>query len=306
LSEPRRHHLVPEHHLRRFANAKDQVRVVLRSDATRSFVTAINKVAVECDFYAVDTSAGPSLVVENMLSTIESEAARAAARLVTDGLPPSRDDRYCLAAFTAAQLLRGWDMREATTSMMAHVAQMVALNVTRKGVKKFFAESQGRDMPDDEVERIVAFARDPSRYRIEVPPEHHLQTLVSMLPQVTELVAARRWLLFRMPTPLLTSDSPVSIWSRGGRPSGFGNADELAWAIDRNHALIMVRVDLAETKAAGSLDEARELNFRTASNARRFVIHHPDDAPLDGVQLPDLRPKMTMSHPPSRFVSEDE
>jgi hypothetical protein len=70
MAEPRRHHLVPESYLRRFADERDQVRVVSRTDPGHTFVTGITNTAVERDFYTVETDDGPSQEIEKLLSRL--------------------------------------------------------------------------------------------------------------------------------------------------------------------------------------------------------------------------------------------
>ena len=57
VTEPRRHHRVPEFYLRRFADAAGQIRVVAR-DGSKAFTTSTEKAAAERDFYTVETTTG--------------------------------------------------------------------------------------------------------------------------------------------------------------------------------------------------------------------------------------------------------
>lgn len=51
---------------------------------------------------------------------------------------------------------------------------------------------------------------------------------------------------------------------------------------------------------------ASALNERFAWNARKELFHHPDDNPLNGVELPPVRDRETqVSQPPENFLLPD-
>ncbi|MGX1223465.1 hypothetical protein [Streptomyces ambofaciens] len=51
---------------------------------------------------------------------------------------------------------------------------------------------------------------------------------------------------------------------------------------------------------------AKELNHRLAWNARKELFHHPDDNPLDGIELPPAREReMEISQLPESFLLPD-
>jgi hypothetical protein len=108
----------------------------------------------------------------------------------------------------------------------------------------------------------------------------------------------------------LTSDAPVSSWtSPKNRHPFYGNgiamSDEWAFAIDRRHAFVFAHeVSLGETFRDVGAAHVRELNQRTAVGARKFIIHHPDDNPLDGLALPRSQPNISISQEPRRIVPD--
>jgi hypothetical protein len=124
MSEPRRHHLVPQSYLRRFADERHQVRAVSRNDLGRSFVTSILNAPVERDFYALETDEGWSQELEKQLGHFEGLAADAVSRILEGWFPPSADDRELVAAFVALQFLRGSDMREAVQGLVGHLGNV--------------------------------------------------------------------------------------------------------------------------------------------------------------------------------------
>ena len=305
MSEPRRHHLVPELHLKRFATTKGQVRVLHREDPSRKFVTSLENVPVERDFYAVETPDGRSQWVEkNLLGQIETDAAPAIGRLLGKSFPPNDDDRERISAFLALQHLRGWGSREQIRLIYEHMAKLNAVNITRAGVRQYCLEVEGRTPTEDEVDQVVAFASDPERYRIEIHSNELVHGTLRMLPGITNLVYGRKWrlMVFRRPL-LLTSDAPVTTWSSPDASfpelrNGFGTADEICVALSRRHALVMTwDAPLGEVVRFGSDQAAIVINRRTAAHARRWIIHHPEDDPPGVRELPPVRPKIEMSAP---------
>lgn len=313
VSTPRKHHIVPRLHLRRFANARGQVRVVARDALSRSFIASVDDVPAERDFYSFETEDGRSQHVETkLLGLIEAEAAIAIERLIGGQFPPSEEDRARLAAFVAAQWCRGWDMREAMNAVVAHMIQTYTVNMTRTALRNSIRERENRDATDEEINETIEFARDPSRYAIAIPQEHSIRMMVDMVPGLTNVVMTREWQLLRVSEgAFVTSDAPVSLWThpQNQHPfygSGFGIADELAIAIDRRHAIVFARkAPSGEIVRDVGTDHLREVNGRTAASGRRYIIHHPDDSPLDGLHLPPSAPKISISPPPFRIVPED-
>jgi hypothetical protein len=313
VSDPRRHHTVPALHLRGFANDRSQVRVVARDDFKRTFIAGVDDATVQRDFYAVETPSGLSQHVEEFLSILETNAAPAIARMLGGTFPPSDDDRAHIATFVAAQWLRGWDMREAMALPMAHTAQMLVMNATKESYRLFFKETENREASDEEIEDLIAFARDPSRYTVEVHPNETIRQMLQMIPGLTNLVFARKWQLLRATAgTFLTSDAPVTLWThpKNRHPfygNGFASADEVALPLDRRHALVLAHdAPRGEITRDVGIEYVRALNLRTAGGARRQIIHHPDDSPLGGMVLPPSRPKMSVSQPPFRMSSADE
>jgi hypothetical protein len=286
--------------------------VVERQDLARSFPSSVDRVLAQRDFYAIETDTGRSQEVENsLLSTIETEGGQAIDRVVNGAFPPSREDRGHISVFIAAQWLRGWDMREVITESYVHSLQMGAMNQTRESVRQFFRKTEHREPAEDEVTDVLAFANDPTNYRIELHPNVLVGRMLELLPVMARLASARTWQLLRTTDPLVTSDAPVSLWTapENEHPfygsSGFWASDELAFPVDRRCALV-----LSHKAPAGEIVRdvdstcARVLNRRTASSGRRYIVHHPDDDPLRDMQLPPSSPKLSVSPSPRRVVPE--
>lgn len=62
-------------------------------------------------------------------------------------------------------------------------------------------------------------------------------------------------------------------------------ADMIVFALDRHRALLMQHPEPGKLEGVVdvSADFARRLNTLIANRARRWLFHHPDDNPLDGI-----------------------
>lgn len=307
VGENRRHHLVPEHHLRRFADDRGRVVVVDRRDIGKSFTTSVKRATVERDFYAVERDGERRQDVEKLLAQLEGEGAGALRRMLEGAFPPDDDDRARIAVFLGAQWMRGRDMREAVNLVTGHMAVSRVMSTTRAGLQKFFREEKQKELTDQEADEVIAFAADPSRYTIEVHPHQHIRQMLEMIPGLANLACARIWqLLVATEGAFLTSDVPVTLWTHpahrgpyGG--GGFGPADELVFAVGRRHALVLAHeAPAGEIVREVGLAHVKEVNLRTATSGRRYIIHHPDDRPLVGMALPPPRPKFRVPPGPIR------
>ena len=112
MGEPKRHHIVPEFYLRRFADA-GKVELLKRSNLAESIHTSVENALVERHFYSIDTDEGRDSQVEKMLgSQVEPGAARAITRLVDEGRSLSLPGlRRAVSTFLAFQYVRGPAMR---------------------------------------------------------------------------------------------------------------------------------------------------------------------------------------------------
>src|SRR4051794_16387909 len=92
MNTPKRHHIVPQFYMKRFAQ-NDLVEVVTRDDFSKVFQTGTANALVEKQFYTMESSAtGPDLWVEQELfaKEIERKGCRAICRVIDERIPLSR------------------------------------------------------------------------------------------------------------------------------------------------------------------------------------------------------------------------
>jgi len=299
---PRRHHVVPKFFLRRFA-VEDQVQLVRRDDLSRSFLANVDDALVETDFYNIETDAGLSTEVEELLGTqIEGPAARALRRIVDEArFPPMPGLRQILSQFFSFQFVRGPAIRRTLLQQFKTTAVKIAHLMTPAMARQHLRETDGKDPTDQEVANFVAYAlqTDVDQVAVDKEANLHLGTALGVVYDLLPYFARRRWQLLTFAEPLLvTGDEPIGLVGfstrAGERPQGVGTAPELVISTDPMHALVLVRPDRTtrEHLVKGTPEMARIINLSIAYGCHRFVVHRPGTTPLRGLTLPKQGPSV--------------
>ncbi len=311
----RGHHIVPKFYLRGFANRRKLLLVLNRSDLTRRHYATYNDAAKIKDFYTVQLDGAWSDEFEGQLSKIESLCAPVLARVLAGGnFPLNAADREAIAMMVALQFIRGQDNRRAASRLNAYMVRMMLMNTTREQLRTTIRETEGREATTEEIEKAIEFARNPTRYDVQVHKNMDVLTQMDGLHSLFGVARARSFRLLRWSKPcLLTSDSPVALTSKPNAELAFygiglGTADEVVLPLDRRHALVLhgrAGEDLLVDDPGP--DKAWLANRRVAGNAIEQIYLHPDDGSLlDGVDLgPPQEPGTIDPAQPPRFVPDD-
>jgi hypothetical protein len=292
----KRHHYVPQLLLKGFADGADNVATMDRRNS-RSFVQPILTAAAENDYNTIrDADGSPSDMAEKAMSQFEGAAAAAIDRMRGRGWLEGSDERSHVARLIALQYLRVPRQREFSSAIASTIAKLQIAGGGPAAIRSEM-ESRGLQPTDDDVlaewERIANF----DSWDVEVPTEHHLAQNFSMVDEVAEILyAGFHWTVAHWTRrALLTSDHPVVLEAAPDHPEwsgvGVATAGTILLAIGRRTALVLThraeleragKLDLPEGIAlAGSFSLARDLNQRTALQARRWLYHHPDEVPSD-------------------------
>jgi hypothetical protein len=301
-AQARRHHVVSKFYLRYFANDNERVTTVMLP-GDRTFPQSIGDASVQTDYYTViDQKGQQSDAAEQALSLVEAPAATAWREVAAGVWPLPDGHRESVAAWLALQLLRGSSVRNSMSELASHALLLEVILGGRKRLREALIAA-GEPVDDDTVSREwVGRFKDP--FRAEARAEHHVQHLSNLLPRVTESLLDRSWLLTEYKRKALaTSDHPVYVvpnedLTRMGMGTGIENAMVIHAALTRRHSLAMyqpsaVPMHLAargrDIRWPGVTATALYSNSCTVNSARRFLFHHPDDAPLAGFDLPQPR-----------------
>lgn len=308
-----RHHTVPQLYLRNFADASEQVMLVSRDDLSLAHRSAINRAVAEVGFYRIETEdlareedkiGFDPEDVEAALSKLESAMAPTIQKLV-EGLFATVDenDWYRLIQFTALQTVRGHRWRN---DVIALITQSVRTQVLDDFDEEKARAALARQGKPSTAEDAAAFVEDLacSRFPRILPPQPVLvqESLKMALgdPETDDrglaqyLVGKKIEAVVPKSATALTSDEPVCWWSPGDGPVGYATA-RVVWLPLSPQLIVQFRDPTFDMAAHGLPDlrvgEAHDelvafVNRAVASQAERWIVHHPDDAPIVGMVLP--------------------
>jgi hypothetical protein len=277
-------HTVPKCYLRRFANDQGLVRVFNRNQQEEPFITGIGNIAVERDFYALETASGRSQDIERRLGAIDGEACSAFARLSDGVWPVSAADREVLANFIALQITRGTRFRELLKEIANDMMRLAArAHVSIPGALEAIV---GDDASAEDIEQFRAILREG---RFDITPNQSASVInaLRVAEELVPIIGVKRWNLVRTDAlRIVTSDNPVTLWRRPLAQEdnwgvGVQTADEVALPVDSKLALVLRHPLPSEEESLMQVDleAVRTLNSRTILQASRWVYAHPETLP---------------------------
>lgn len=311
----RRHHLVSRFYLRHFADENDMITTVFLA-GDRSVVQNIGNASVQNNFYTgIGHDGQETDTAEQAFSLIEAPAAAAWEHIAAGVWPLPDAEREAVAAWIALHLLRGGGNRNQMSELGTDLLNLEILSGGRARLREVLRE-EGLPYDEASVDREwIELVAEP--LRVEAHPNHHLEHIARMLPQVTAMLLDRWWVLASFERrPIATSDHPVCVVpnkrDRGmGLGTGIANADEIVLPLTRRHSLTMgLRASLPQPTPTTDLHHrgvtanALFSNSCTVNNARKMVFHHPQDDPLHGLILPQPRPREVRTVDLWRFIPE--
>jgi hypothetical protein len=300
-----RHHTVPQLYLRNFANEAEQVLLVDRDDVGRSHHAAIRKACAEIGFYRMDPDAfvldddsqrfDPE-IIEQLLTQFEGAAAAGIQKLVRTGLADvTRDDWYHLINFIALQSVRGNRFREdlqasSNQALRVYLGETVTDDQIRQWIKERGDPATPASISDFREQML-----GPKRPRLVPPKEFFIQESFKLaLGPLSEKLVGMNWSVIEADqASVLTSDEPVCWWAPGDDPIGYGSAKMVWLPISRQRILQLCDKTVAPDSLglpdpvtpAGRDGLTQFVNGLIASQAHRWIVHHPDDHPLAGLDL---------------------
>jgi hypothetical protein len=234
-------------------------------------------------------------IVEGLLSRIEHETAQALTRLLGDQFPPTIEDRYTVTQFIAVQMTRTQRFRDDTEALMTFAAQQRIEMELTNNPERIAQWLKSRCEPHDDA--AVRVFRD--RLNGEGFPKVKMsqpfavqQSLRMAMIDFHPRLFLRPWRMFHFDKDcLVTSDNPVGTWSARSSDEqsvvdGL-NATMIAMPLDRRTALALMKggADQAARLPATST-RVMQINLAVIGEASKRVFHHPDDRPLDSIDIP--------------------
>lgn len=280
----RKHHVVPNSYLRRWAGTSGQVQVT-DLETRKTFPSSPVNAARVTDFYRVDSPdldpvEMPPAFVENMLSIIEGRAVPALDNLLAKGVSGlTGQDRGDIATFLGFQAARGQQTRNMITGMAADMSPyMHSADMTMDGIKAQL-ETNGVPFSEEVLAEFREFQEGLKDGSIVMLPQ---QAVLVGMPmsigvEIAEVLFSRHWVLFRTSAVLLTCDEPVVPIGGPGRPrtqrSGMGTAPVVVFPVAPDAMLAMFLSAPGPTQRAPlNLVDLAELNREITAAASRWAI----------------------------------
>ena len=282
-------------------------RVVRTTVRTAAAEVNFNRIPVEdAEDWAQDGH-NPELV-ENAYGEIETAAAPVIEAVLQSDGPIGDEEKYRLAQFTAFQIVRGWrfrkDMQEFLT---AHARQHLKMSVTEEQVRKRLRSTGHPD--DNEAVREFLDGVLHGSWQVQPPKSVLIQSGIRFAhEQLHPQIFSRPLRILRFNEHLLlTSDTAVGMWAPDAdapRSSGPANARAIFVPLDRRTALAFMANGRAGRMAPAPY-WAKHINLAVADHAVKWIYHHPEDRPLDGIELPSPA-QLTEEVDNILFIGSDE
>ena len=273
-------------YLRRFADENQILAMVDRDAASVASRVSVNNAVNEVGYYAVPASelSDPPTdhdpeFVERMFSQVEGAASVAIDSILGGEFPPPETARTDLSLFIATQITRTWTWRRDFEQLTAFASDQFVSQIATPERVLTYLQSQGEPRSPRDVTRFIdhMLARPP---RIVPGQGNYVEYMLEHANGLAPHILDRRWRLLDFGEPvLLTSDEPVALLRRPGEDVGPMNARAMWLPLDRTRALAITFSGHEHVVSSGSV-RARQINSTVATQAYRWIFHHPADNPL--------------------------
>lgn len=296
-SAPRKHHLVPNSYLCRWA--EDGLVRVTEVNTRKTYPSSPGKAARETDYHRIDSEeidpeAVPPLLFETMLSLAEGQGKQAIDELLIK--QPWEINPELLAWFTwylGYQHTRGHTFRQEHRHAINNTFKLMWGGITDTGIRTHLKES-GKAGTDEEVRQLRHAIDDLKNDRIVVSPQDAMTIghAGELAEKAGAHLLAREWIVYQTPPILITCDEPVVVIGGPGLPrderAGIGAAGVIAFPLAPHAVLVMFRRDIAPPRMPDQLDhlETAELNHEILVNAARWAFERPSRKISTRLQVP--------------------
>ncbi|MGW7400657.1 DUF4238 domain-containing protein [Streptomyces cyaneofuscatus] len=310
----RRQHTVSRFYLKGFADDAGAIRRV-SLPGEPSIVLSTRDATVIKDFYTVTLPDGSlSDFFEKAFSKIESSAAEALGLILDGTWPLEGNNREAFATWVALQHLRSEDMRSSQVGINAEMIRLIVGVSGKEALRSLIQESESRTISDEELDEEWRDITKPGGPDMNPGANQHVRLMTNLLPTTAAYLRDCHWTLFRFARrAIATSDHPVSLVVAPDHPKwqgvGIATAELFLIPLSRRAALTIQprrRFSQLPTEVErvpdftqrGTTSIARSINQETAARARKYVYHHPDEKPLQGLYLPtpDTRDRPSISN----------
>jgi hypothetical protein len=319
---PKKHHFVPQMHLRLFSiDGKGKQLVAFDKEKRLSYAVAVGDAAAQGGYYTYETETGEaSLAFEALLAQIEGFAQPALDRLRAQQPPPfggtltiDAGDREWLAGYVALQHLRVPAQRERMQGMWNLLGTM-QVDIELRNPDSFIKREIARGRSREDAERMrdqALTSLQEGRIGVNSDPVLGLYYIQQGIGPITHYVKYMSWLILkRFEAPyFLVSDNPVQLWPPYRHPlfRGVGFATEgvhVTMPIDPMTLFLGINGPLPEKVVRVGAEAAIGVNAMLWRRASRFV-YGPSVADLEAMRSQLREGEETYRHPTVEVVGEE-
>ncbi len=249
---------------------------------------APKNVATKKDLYSVTGEDGErNDQLENLLSLVESEAARIISNRIEKGETLDAPDRDAMAYFLAfmSNRLPAFLDRWSRSVVEDEIARMELLRShpeAFEALKKEAERATSHKFPD----WFGPEHFDPKRYRIVPDKGFILSLALAPVNQMAYILSDMSWVFFTtpVPRPFITSDYPLCAFNPrlSGTPYGPGLLQEhveITIPLSSAFALLVTWAGPATTYCTAQTPDVRAINLRTMSGAKEIIVSPKRDFP---------------------------
>jgi hypothetical protein len=293
MSDPRKHHRVPQAYLRGFARqktAKTWQAVVLDANGKRP-PSNISDIFAERDWNTIKDADGNNIYdIERLLGRrVESPVGPVLQGLREGRFPLDPEPRQQLTAFMAVQLTRGRQVRENLANFVTGFNQSMLRMAVANNTDAQWMEIAG-EVPSAKMKRRLAAG---DGFTVKPTNALLINTLMSTTEEVGRLLSMRTWTLVEFAEPCLVSgENPVVLINPSGEDIGFGvmMAERIYMPVSPTRALVLSHPHSSwpEDRVDGDVELARRLNWAMFTfPTNEELLLHPDveSYPLPGVAV---------------------
>ena len=291
---PRKHHYVPQFHIRRFADGRGLVNAYDRIKDKHHHKQRPRNVLQKRDLYRAKTiDQSQEFDLEHILATGETNWSRIVARIISEGVVSS-ESIPDLVEYLAFQFVRTLQQRVSVRALSDHFSTGMAILELR-------AQQESGELSHSESAEVDEFISDANKGELRAieSESHMLRNQMAGLVQIAEILEdGWHFVVVSLDHPgFVLSDHPLALlgdWDRTiSTGIGPANAEEIWMPLDPSRALVLTR-DYRQPRHifALSSSHARRISQRLVLESSRWTIYRPGTNPLKRMAIPKEPPKM--------------
>jgi Protein of unknown function (DUF4238) len=273
MSDPRKHHYLPQFYLRQFSTDSESLYQIEKQ--TGSFYGCkIRDMAAIRDFHEIDgDDIEDPFALERMLAAIESDLSLEHSALLRDGIKNEQAVGHCISLLSLLRM-RVPAVKKHYEESLESKTRIVAENLEKNG--KLPPPPPGFE----ENLKVKNLIFDIFNWKLM-----ELMFGMATNPEVIDIFAGMRVTLLRAPDECLffTCDQPVAVFYPEFDPSGVGPSTkgiEISLPLSSTALLKLDHLDGNDEERLATKDEMTEFNRRTVVMAEKYLFSSSREAEI--------------------------